>query len=58
MMIYNFFTDLLVRVGRTEQNAIRHDDSSTAWGLNEVADTDNWVVNQSATRSAGQTKVN
>ncbi|OQU99683.1 hypothetical protein CLAIMM_05283 [Cladophialophora immunda] len=33
-----------------------HDDSSTAWGLNEVEDTENWVVNHDATRAAGQTK--
>ncbi len=33
-----------------------HDDSSTAWGLNEVAETDSWVVNHQATRAAGQTK--
>ncbi|KAL2393257.1 Alpha-ketoglutarate-dependent 2,4-dichlorophenoxyacetate dioxygenase [Exophiala dermatitidis] len=34
-----------------------HDDSSTAWGLNEVEDTDKWVVNRDATRAAGQVKV-
>jgi alpha-ketoglutarate-dependent 2,4-dichlorophenoxyacetate dioxygenase len=35
-----------------------HDDSPTAWGLNEVVgDPENWVVNRDATRSAGQTKV-
>lgn len=35
-----------------------HDDSSTAWGLNEVEpDTAKWVVNHAATKSAGMTKV-
>ncbi|EXJ62758.1 alpha-ketoglutarate-dependent 2,4-dichlorophenoxyacetate dioxygenase [Cladophialophora yegresii CBS 114405] len=34
-----------------------HDDSSTAWGLNEKQDTDDWVVNHSATKAAAQTQV-
>ena len=34
------------------------DDSSTARGRHEVADTDSWVVNQAAARAARQTKVN
>ncbi|KIX10417.1 uncharacterized protein Z518_01499 [Rhinocladiella mackenziei CBS 650.93] len=33
-----------------------HDTSSTAWGLNEIADTENWVVNRAATRAAGNAK--
>ncbi|KAK5273023.1 hypothetical protein LTR96_002655 [Exophiala xenobiotica] len=35
-----------------------HDDSSTAWGLNEVEnDTEKWIVNHAATKAAGMTKV-
>jgi alpha-ketoglutarate-dependent 2,4-dichlorophenoxyacetate dioxygenase len=34
-----------------------HDDSSTAWGLNEVRPMEEWTVNKAATRSAGETKV-
>lgn len=35
-----------------------HDDSSTAWGLNPVEeDTDKWVVNHAATKSAAMTRV-
>ncbi|KAL6250467.1 hypothetical protein RBB50_002769 [Rhinocladiella similis] len=35
-----------------------HDDSSTAWGLNPVEeDTEKWVVNHAATKSAAMTRV-
>lgn len=34
-----------------------HDDSGTAWGLNEVADTEEWIVNRAATKAAGEVTV-